>query len=91
MIPAEVPFDASATLLWFPSGQVPSDADFKPQDIDPRAETYWFRHEAVVEAVEAAINGRRPNGRDPWIKYASGVLDEAAIRLQYERAKKITG
>ena len=72
-------------MLWFPAGQEPSDADFEPQDHDPRAELYWFRHEAVRDAVEATQKGIRPADRDPWIKYGDVVLDEAGIELQYRR------
>jgi len=85
MIPAELGFDASAILLWFPSGEVPTDEDFKPRDEDPRAEKYWFRHEAVLDAVHAAVKGRRPPGYDPWIKYGDVLLDEHGIELQYKR------
>ncbi|MFL5086327.1 MAG: hypothetical protein ACJ8FP_16045, partial [Xanthobacteraceae bacterium] len=74
MIPAELGFDASAILLWFPSGEVPTDEDFKPRDEDPRAEKYWFRHEAVLDAVHAAVKGRRPPGQgDSVLRVGIGV------------------
>ena len=84
MIPAEH-LDRSATLLWFPIGETPTDADFEPDK--PGSNPHWFRHEAIINAVSATVLGDRPEGRARWIKYGEVVLDEVAIRFQFDRLR----
>lgn len=86
MFPAEVPFDASAVVVWLPQGMTPTAADFHPNNVQPPPTAYWFLHEAVVDVAQAQPS----DGKVPWIKYGSTILDEAAIRTLFPEAKKIT-
>lgn len=88
MIPAEHP-DRSATLLWFPRGRIHAASDFEPHDTDPRAERYWFRHEAIIDAMEPVINASWPMDRDPWIKFENTILDADGISREYRRLKDL--
>jgi len=78
MIPAEHP-DRSATLLWFPIGEMPAYEDFSPRDEDPRAEKFWFLHEALIDAIRDYSAQARRKGYSPWIRYKGIVLDEDDI------------
>lgn len=90
-MPANLPFEASAVLLWLAPNASPTDEDFNPANVTPPPAQnplpYWFLHEAVVDAIEAD----RLHGKIPWIKFGTEILNEEAIKRLYCDAKKLTG
>jgi hypothetical protein len=74
--------DMPATRLWFPRGKIPQDSDFVGS---PMACEFWSLWDAVEDAGDA-IQGNRPNGLDPWIKYGALLLKEKDILSRYQNS-----
>jgi hypothetical protein len=73
-----------ATLLWFPKGKTPAKADFDPADEALRAEPYWHVNDALVTVIFPIVWGVYPD-RSAWILYRDTILDEAAIKLEWQK------
>lgn len=84
--PVDLPFDASAVLIWLPSGVDPQMDDFNHAKLGAKPEAYWFLHEAIVDAVDKQDS--KP-GMVPWIKCGRDFLDQAAIKHWYPKAKEV--
>lgn len=85
MYPSDLPKDVTATLLWFPAGQTPVKADFVQTAGSPHAEKWWFRHEALIDAVADIRAGATHEGREPWMLTDDTVRDRAWITSEYGR------
>ena len=76
---------SEAHLLWFQTGERPSDADFVPS----KGELFYFRHEAIESAIQDAVLGTHPKGCDPWIKCSEGILDKDEIKKRFDTLQEL--
>jgi hypothetical protein len=83
MFPVDLPYDASATLLWLPENQCPKDSDFV-QVVRGPAQKRWLLHEAIIEPIEWPRSGKHP-----WIKSGDTVFDVKHIGSLYPMAKRV--
>lgn len=86
MFPVEMP-NVEATVLWFPAGQTPKDADFVQQADSINPQKYWFLHEALGAVIARYVFNAVPANAAPWIKYRDQLLDEAKIKSEWERLR----